>query len=143
MYQGTSTCAEIELDHGRLLIVTLTITINTIRFSLQSVSGNILITERNGMISHDTMQNIKYIATTTDCWTARRQSFIGVTAHWIQPDSLESCSVALACKRLKGAHTYDVLAGALNDIHTGTASVPKARYSEISIFRKIVPLAKF
>jgi len=64
------------------------------------------------------MQNIEYIATTTDCWTAFRQSFIGVTAHWIDPDSLERCSVALACKRLKGSHTFDVLAGALNDIHT-------------------------
>ena len=47
------------------------------------------------------MQNIKYIATTTDCWTAHRQSFVGVTAHWIEPDSLERCSVALAWKRLK------------------------------------------
>ena len=64
------------------------------------------------------MENIKYIATTTDCWTAHRQSFIGVTAHWIEPDGLERCSVALACKRLKGAHTFDVLAWALNDIHT-------------------------
>ena len=64
------------------------------------------------------MQNIKYIATTTDFWTAHRQSFIGVTAQWIEPDALKRCSVALACKRLKGAHTYDVLAGAPNDIHT-------------------------
>ena len=47
------------------------------------------------------MENIKYIATTTDCWTAHRQSFVGVTAHWIEPDSLERCSVALAWKRLK------------------------------------------
>lgn len=63
------------------------------------------------------MQNIKYISTTTDCWTAHRQSFIGVTAHWIEPESLERCSVALACRRMKGSHTYDVLAEALNDIH--------------------------
>uniref|UniRef100_A0A672IPK0 HAT C-terminal dimerisation domain-containing protein n=1 Tax=Salarias fasciatus TaxID=181472 RepID=A0A672IPK0_SALFA len=63
------------------------------------------------------MQNIKYISTTTDCWTAHRQSFIGVTAHWIEPQSLKRCSAALACRRLKGSHTYDVLAEALNDIH--------------------------
>ncbi|XP_067249374.1 zinc finger BED domain-containing protein 4-like [Chanodichthys erythropterus] len=64
------------------------------------------------------MQTVKYIATTTDCWTAHRQSFIGVTAHWIEPDTLERKSVALACKRLKGTHSYDVLASALNDIHS-------------------------
>lgn len=64
------------------------------------------------------MQTVKYIDTTTDCWTAHRQSFIGVTAHWIEPDTLERKSVALACKRLKGTHSYDVLASALNDIHS-------------------------
>ncbi|KAL7846456.1 hypothetical protein SRHO_G00214360 [Serrasalmus rhombeus] len=36
-----------------------------------------------------------FIATTTDCWNARRRGFIGVTAHWVDPDSLERCSVAL------------------------------------------------
>ncbi|KAL0194744.1 hypothetical protein M9458_008316, partial [Cirrhinus mrigala] len=56
------------------------------------------------------MQTVKYIATTTDCWTAHRQSFIGVTAHWIEPDTLE--------RKLKGTHSYDVLASALNDIHS-------------------------
>ncbi|XP_058601280.1 uncharacterized protein LOC131520814 [Onychostoma macrolepis] len=64
------------------------------------------------------VQTVKYIATTTDCWTAHRQSFIGATAHWIEPDTLERKSVALACKRLKGTHSYDVLASALNDIHS-------------------------
>ncbi|XP_043970018.1 uncharacterized protein LOC122829491 [Gambusia affinis] len=64
------------------------------------------------------MQNIKYIATTTDSWTSHRQSFVGVTAHWIDPESLERSSVALACRRLKGPHTFDALAGLLNDIHT-------------------------
>ncbi|MCI4382876.1 hypothetical protein PGIGA_G00019840, partial [Pangasianodon gigas] len=38
------------------------------------------------------------------------------TAHWVDPNSLERCSVALACRQLKGPHTFDVLACALNDI---------------------------
>ena len=63
------------------------------------------------------MREVEYIATTTDCWTTRRRRFIGVTAHWLDPDSLDRRWAALACRQLKGSHTFDVLAGALNDIH--------------------------
>uniref|UniRef100_A0A1A8ALZ5 Transposase n=1 Tax=Nothobranchius furzeri TaxID=105023 RepID=A0A1A8ALZ5_NOTFU len=61
------------------------------------------------------MNVVEYIATTADCWTAHRRSF---TAHWIEPGTMERCSAALACKQLKGPHTFSALAGALNDIHT-------------------------
>ncbi|KAK6293172.1 hypothetical protein J4Q44_G00366730 [Coregonus suidteri] len=56
----------------------------------------------------EAMRGVDHIATTTDCWSARRRSFIGVTAHWIDPVSLNRCSAALACKRLRGSHTFDV-----------------------------------
>lgn len=49
------------------------------------------------------------------------QLFIKVLLGWPPTGSsqtAEICSVALACKRLKGSHTFDILAGALNDIHT-------------------------
>ncbi|KAJ8346649.1 hypothetical protein SKAU_G00280500 [Synaphobranchus kaupii] len=41
------------------------------------------------------MREVEYIAT-TDCWTTRRCSFMGVTAHWLDPDSLDRRSAALA-----------------------------------------------
>ena len=63
------------------------------------------------------VSSIEYVATTTDCWTARRRSFIGLTAHWIDPTTLKRHSAALACKRLKGSHTFDVLASAIDEIH--------------------------
>lgn len=66
----------------------------------------------------EAMSKTAYIGTTTDCWTARRRSFIGVTAHWLDSSSFQRHSVALACRRLKGPHTFDALASALNDIHT-------------------------
>ncbi|CAL9694236.1 unnamed protein product [Knipowitschia caucasica] len=64
------------------------------------------------------MNEVEFIATTTDCWTAHRRSFLGVTAHWIETETMTRCSVALACKQLRGSHTFDSLARALNDIHT-------------------------
>ncbi len=36
------------------------------------------------------MQKVKFIATTTDCWTVYQQSFIGVTEHWIYPEVLST-----------------------------------------------------
>ncbi|XP_073709424.1 zinc finger BED domain-containing protein 4-like [Misgurnus anguillicaudatus] len=63
------------------------------------------------------MKKAPYIATTTDCWTARRRSFIGVTAHWLDPCSFERRSAALACRQLRGSHTFDALAAVLTDIH--------------------------
>ncbi|XP_027886159.1 uncharacterized protein LOC114152462 [Xiphophorus couchianus] len=65
----------------------------------------------------EAMKGVDYVATTTDCWSVRRRGFIGVTAHWIDPDNLERCSAALACRQLRGSHTFDLLANALNDIH--------------------------
>ncbi|XP_047439674.1 uncharacterized protein LOC125007117 [Mugil cephalus] len=63
------------------------------------------------------MKKASYIATTTDCWSARRRSFLGITAHCLDPSSFKRHSVVLACRQLKGSHTFGVLAGALNDIH--------------------------
>ena len=31
----------------------------------------------------EAMRGVDHIATTTDCWSARRRSFLGVTGHWI------------------------------------------------------------
>lgn len=59
---------------------------------------------------------VNYVATTTDCWSARQRSYLGVTCHWIDNNSLERHSAALACRRLKGSHTFDILAAALEEI---------------------------
>ncbi|KAJ8045972.1 Zinc finger BED domain-containing protein 4 [Holothuria leucospilota] len=63
------------------------------------------------------MSNVTYVCTTADAWTARNRSYLGVTCHWIDAETLQRHSAAIACRRLKGSHTYKLLASTLEDIH--------------------------
>lgn len=91
------------------------------RFNVISEST---LKRRYGDLATTISQNIKsmlndvsYVATTTDGWSIRGRSFLGVTAHWIDPNTIKRFWAALSCERLQGSHTYDVLAGALSSIH--------------------------
>lgn len=57
------------------------------------------------------------VCTTADIWTAHHRSFIGITCHWIESDTLHRKSAALACERIRGHHTYDVIAAKISQVH--------------------------
>lgn len=65
----------------------------------------------------NTLSSVLYVSTTADCWTKGKKSYIGVTCHWINSKSKIE-SVSLACCRLQGRYTYDVIAKALYKIYT-------------------------
>ncbi|KAL3244794.1 hypothetical protein MRX96_018596 [Rhipicephalus microplus] len=44
------------------------------------------------------------------------RSFLGVTVHYIDEESLERRSAALECQRLSGHHTYDAIATVLHAV---------------------------
>lgn len=56
------------------------------------------------------------ICTTADMGTTHRRSYIGMTAHWLG-DDLKRPSACLAIRRVKGRHTFDIIAAAINEIH--------------------------
>ena len=66
----------------------------------------------------EAMSKIEWISTTTDYWSAHRRSYLGVTAHWINPDNFKRESAALACRRLTVSHTYQLLAEQLKSVHS-------------------------
>ena len=63
------------------------------------------------------LQDVEYVATTADCWSAHHRSFLGQTCHWINKKTRAREHAVLACRRLKGSHTYDVLADAMTVVH--------------------------
>lgn len=64
-----------------------------------------------------TLQKVTIVCTTADLWTAHNRSFFGMTCHWIEEETMKRKSAALACARVKGRHTYDVLAAKISEIH--------------------------
>jgi len=85
------------------------------RKTLKLRINNMYLSMIDNIIS--TLGNVMYVATTADCWSKGKRGYLGVTCHWIDSNSLQRHSVSLACSRIKGRHTYDVVASALYKIH--------------------------
>uniref|UniRef100_A0A3P9H755 HAT C-terminal dimerisation domain-containing protein n=1 Tax=Oryzias latipes TaxID=8090 RepID=A0A3P9H755_ORYLA len=64
------------------------------------------------------LDDVQFVSTTADIWTANNRSYMGVTIHWFNQDTLERHKAALACKRVRGRHTFDVIAAELEQIHS-------------------------
>lgn len=56
------------------------------------------------------------ICTTADMWTSHRRSYLGMTAHR-KGEDLKRRSACLGIRRVKGNHTFDVIATEINKIH--------------------------
>ena len=63
------------------------------------------------------MQQVDWVATTNDCWTAQHRSFLEVTAYWLNKESMKRESAALACRRLTGKHDYLLLGKEICKVH--------------------------
>ena len=64
------------------------------------------------------LEKIDVVCTTVDVWTAHHRSYLGMTVHWIDPHTLKRHKAAIACTRMRGRHTYDVLACKIEQVHT-------------------------
>lgn len=86
------------------------------------------------------------ICVTTDFWSCHRRGFLGMTIHMIKHDDLSRESYALACKRVKGAHTAEVIKkefmGILNSFNIDPLKVIKIVTDGAANFNKAFKLLK-
>ena len=72
-----------------------------------------------------TLGEVDFVSTTADIWTANNKSFLGVTVHWISSTTLQRHKAAIACKRIKGSHTFDINGSEIEHIHSSYGLVGK------------------
>ena len=65
----------------------------------------------------ETLGTVEKVSTTADVWTAHHRSYLGMTVHWINEKSLKRQKAAIACIRITGCHTYDILAAKIEQVH--------------------------
>ncbi len=64
---------------------------------------------------HQELEKASFVITTADMWSSSHRSYIEVTANVLTPD-LKRQGFAIACRRMKGCHTYDAITQELTTI---------------------------
>ncbi|KAF2894271.1 hypothetical protein ILUMI_11903, partial [Ignelater luminosus] len=75
---------------------------------------------RSTVIGHvkEELAKTKYVCTAADIWSAQNKSYLGVTVHFIDDKNFERKSFVLCCKPFKVFHSFDKIAGVINEVHT-------------------------
>ncbi len=85
------------------------------RQTLTMKVNNNFVAGKSKIISE--LAKIDHVCTTADAWKSRGKAYLGVTCHWLCPDSLKRLGICLAIRRMKGSLTYNVLAKHLEAIN--------------------------
>ena len=54
------------------------------------------------------LSKAKYVCVSCDCWSSYHKGYFGINGHYFD-QNLKRRYLALACKRVEGQHSYDVL----------------------------------
>ena len=87
------------------------------------------------------LRAVDTVSTTVDVWMSHYRSYLVMIVNWIKSHTLKHGKAAIACVRIKGCHTYDVLACKTEQIHASynlTGRVHATITDNISNFIKAV-----
>ena len=73
----------------------------------------------------------KFVCTTCDIWSNRKRSFLGATAHAIDPDTLKRKSWAIAVLRFRGKHDHKNCAEKICEVHE-SVGLTKENYKKVT-----------
>ena len=84
----------------------------------RKTASNRIVTAHAKMIAalKKKLQAVDHVCTTADIWSTNRRSYMGMTIHWIGEDLVRQ-SAAIACRRLKGSHTFDAIGKIISEVH--------------------------
>ena len=57
------------------------------------------------------------VCTTADIWSQRKRTFLGMTAHVVDLETLLRKSLAIAFERFSGIHSFDSIAEKIHEVH--------------------------
>lgn len=77
---------------------------------------DLYITEKNRL--KDEFKAVDYFCATADIWSTKHKSYMGVTVHWVDSDTLARKSNVLCCRLFESPHTGDRIAEMLNSVYT-------------------------
>ena len=60
---------------------------------------------------------VNHFCTTADIWSCRHKSYLGVTAHFIDENTLKRKSAMLSCRRIQHSHTFNIIGKNIFDVH--------------------------
>ena len=58
-----------------------------------------------------------YACITGDIWSQRKRSFLGMTTHVVDPETLWRESFAIASERFSGTRSFDSIAEKIHEVH--------------------------
>lgn len=63
-------------------------------------------------------ERVPFVCEAVDIWSTKRRSFMGISVHYIDPDTLERKSFALSCAEFESPHNNERIAEHLQLIHS-------------------------
>lgn len=66
--------------------------------------------QENRLQLKESLQKISHACATADLWTSYRRSYLSMTIHWMEPETLERKNDVLSCERIMGHKSHDIIA---------------------------------